>query len=153
MIVPGNDPSIAGTHPPYNPRRMPSCRKIVEYDEDIVVYVGGMCGSPCWRVLTVSKECIKRSPVVPPRPPAIIDYQVSIVLRNKSVSVLRVGRVVFPPLHSFSVPWFPTWRPLYPIYHPQSFPLPLAVHRLRIRNRDVPLDWGLLIWWKENWQP
>jgi hypothetical protein len=36
------------------------------------VYLGGMCGSPCCLVLTVSSECISISPVVPPMPPANI---------------------------------------------------------------------------------
>jgi hypothetical protein len=42
------------------------------------VYLGGMWGSPCWRVLTVSRECISMSPVVPPIPPASIACQWSI---------------------------------------------------------------------------
>ena len=42
------------------------------YVEDNDPYFGGMCGSPCWRVLTVSIECISISPDVPPTPPAIM---------------------------------------------------------------------------------
>src|ERR1700722_7013142 len=86
MIVPGKDPSIAGTNPPYNPRRIPSCRRMVEYDEDIVADFGGICGAPCCRVFTVSRECIRRSPVVPPSPPAIIDYGNQRCLGDRKVS-------------------------------------------------------------------
>ena len=45
---------------------------MVLYVLPMEVYLGGMCGSPCCRVLTVSNECINMSPVVPPIPPASI---------------------------------------------------------------------------------
>lgn len=37
------------------------------------MYFGGMWGSPCCLVLTVSSECMSMSPVVPPIPPASMD--------------------------------------------------------------------------------
>lgn len=70
--VPRNEPTNAGCTPPYNPRPRPSCRHIVWYVLPMDVYFGGMCGSPCCRVFTVSRECISISPVVPPIPPARI---------------------------------------------------------------------------------
>ena len=93
IIVPGNEPNNAGTQPPYSPFRIPSCRRIVEYDEAIVVYFGGMCGSPCCLVLTVSKECINRSPVVPPIPPAIMHYYMSesLLLCCPAQAYMKVG--------------------------------------------------------------
>lgn len=72
ITVPGNEPHNAGVTPPYNPLRIPSWRKIVAYEEDMEVYLGGICGSPCCLVLTVSRECINMSPLVPPIPPAIM---------------------------------------------------------------------------------
>lgn len=53
------------------------------------VYLGGMCGSPCWRVLTVSSECISMSPVVPPIPPANIAYIRWVSTRAQAVSGRR----------------------------------------------------------------
>lgn len=57
--------------------------------------------SPCCRVLTVSMECIKRSPVVPPMPPAIIDCIVvsyvwsRIALECTVVAYVQVWRSAF----------------------------------------------------------
>lgn len=74
MMVPGKDPKKAGVTPLYNPLTSPSCRKIFAYEDGNDVYFGGKLGSPCCRVLTVSIECMRRSPVVPPTPPANMDY-------------------------------------------------------------------------------
>jgi hypothetical protein len=84
--VPGKDPIMAGSHPPYKPRRMPSCRHIVQYEEPRVEYFGGICGSPCCRVLTVSRECMSMSPVVPPSPPANMDC-----VQQVSIQAMRPG--------------------------------------------------------------
>jgi hypothetical protein len=76
--VPAKDPTNAGCTPPYNPFLKPSCRHIVEYVLPMDVYLGGIWGSPCCRVFTVSRECISMSPVVPPMPPASIACRWSI---------------------------------------------------------------------------
>lgn len=47
MMVPGKDPRKAGVTPLYRPLRKPSCRKILEYDEDNEVYLEGIFRSPC----------------------------------------------------------------------------------------------------------
>ena len=86
--VPGNDPPRAGIQPPYSPLTSPSCLNIVQYDCVRELYLGGKCGSPCCRVLTVSNECISMSPVEPPIPPAIIACA-----EHNRVSI-RVGRKV-----------------------------------------------------------
>ncbi len=39
------------------------------------MYFGGIWGSPCWSVLTVSRECMSMSPLVPPRPPASMHWK------------------------------------------------------------------------------
>ncbi len=74
---------------------------MVAYADDKVGYLGGMRVSPCCRVLTVSIECIKRSPVVPPIPPAIIDCVVvsyvwsRITLGCNAVAYVQVWRSAF----------------------------------------------------------
>ena len=121
MIVPGNEPRNAGVTPLYNPLRKPSCRNIVEYDEDSEVYFGGMCGSPCCRVFTVSIECMRRSPVVPPMPPASMHYAeirmdllmtATIYPRNSISNVCLHASMVGEPYRPPSLPFPSSWAAL-----------------------------------------
>lgn len=119
------------------------------------VYLGGMCGSPCCRVLTVSNECISMSPVVPPIPPASIACDSRLMKFGELVasSVGIHGYRVAAPVHRPPPPLLQLSSPSYPgaIRRFPSHCVGPCAHHLRVcsgmrsqtSRRCFPRPWAM----------